>query len=370
MKRVVLFAYYNERGIVDEATIYLLKSLKTICEAVIVVVNGRIIDKDKKRLNEIASKIYERNNRGYDWGAYKDYILKYGKELVDKYDELILSNNSYWGPFFPWDESFALMEKVDVDFWGITRYPESREDKIDEHIQGYFIVIRKNMLQSRDFIEFWRKIKYANSYSEAVRYNEIYFTTYNKKIGYSYGALIDFRSGDKKRGYDSTYAEHPFKNIIDLKIPILKKTEVNPFKNIEEIQEFFEWVEGNSMYPLEILLNSLKNMDESNLISPYGFLELENFCRTHEKIYLAGAGFLGHRIEKYLNAKSIEIKGFLVTEKKKDDEQNIIEWNNIALEGNEGVIICSRKYSEAILKIAKIKISEENILVPRNTRKI
>lgn len=56
-----------------------------------------------------------RENAGYDAGAYKFAIFKYLKiEEIRQYEELILCNDTFIGPFVPLKDIFDTMAKESV----------------------------------------------------------------------------------------------------------------------------------------------------------------------------------------------------------------------------------------------------------------
>ena len=152
MKRFCICVLYDTKGIVGDYVITYLKGLQTVCQKVFVVVNGDITEEGKQKLSQILpldeNHFYIRENKGLDFGAWKDSIAKIGYEEFKEYDELVLTNTTCYGPIYPFSEMFEEMEKRDCDFWGITKHPEiKRHNKIrlNEHIQSYFVVFNKNV---------------------------------------------------------------------------------------------------------------------------------------------------------------------------------------------------------------------------------
>lgn len=188
--RVAVFATHDSQGIVDEYILFCLKELKNVADDIIVVSNHELSLLQKKKLY-MATTIIERDDEGYDVGGYCaaiNFLKK--KELLSKYDEMIIMNDSVFGPFYPFDEMFNEMDKKpELDFWGITYRGESNFDGSDaiypRHIQLYFYVIRKRMLHSKIFEEYWNHIldKITDFRSAIINY-EFKFTKYFEDNGF------------------------------------------------------------------------------------------------------------------------------------------------------------------------------------------
>lgn len=74
MKRLALFSFYNKSGIVNSCVFYYLDALSKAAETVFIV-NGSLNPKSRARLEEKGYEIYQRENKGFDFGAWKDFIL-------------------------------------------------------------------------------------------------------------------------------------------------------------------------------------------------------------------------------------------------------------------------------------------------------
>ena len=197
-KRYCICVFWEKDGIVRDYFSYYLKGLQEVAEKILVVVNGKISEDSRKLLSDMGINVLVRENKGLDFWAYKAGIETAGYEELSKYDELILTNCTCYGPIKPFSEMFEEMEKRDCDFWGITKHPEhsffrvnKKKVKIVEHIQSYFIVFNNSMFTSKDFKNYWKHLKKVRTFKEAVAYNEISFTKYFKDKGFKDDSYID-----------------------------------------------------------------------------------------------------------------------------------------------------------------------------------
>ena len=106
-----MYCFYDKDGIVGEYVFYYLKALKEVSEFLYVIVNGCINENDRTKLLTIANRVDIRENYGYDAYAYK-HALNECKNILPEYDELILSNNSFYGPLYPLTNMFECMDFI------------------------------------------------------------------------------------------------------------------------------------------------------------------------------------------------------------------------------------------------------------------
>ena len=199
-KRYCICVFWEKDGIVRDYFSYYLKGLQEVAEKILVVVNGKISEDSRKLLSDMGINILVRENKGLDFWAYKAGIEHTGYEELNKYDELILTNCTCYGPIRPFSEMFEEMKNRDCDFWGITKHPNTgqfykvaKKEKVSivEHIQSYFFVFKNKMFMSKDFKKYWKRLKKVKNFDEAVAYNEISFTKYFKDKGFKDDSYVD-----------------------------------------------------------------------------------------------------------------------------------------------------------------------------------
>lgn len=204
-KRLAICVCYDPEGIIDRYVTYLLSQIRKNVDRLVVVINGKLSSDCRIQLKTISEYIFVRENTGFDFGAWKCALTDYiGWEAIKKYDQLILLNDSCFGPFYPFEEIFQKMDGS-ADFWGLVAHGEIKTVNpfglcpygyLPAHIQSSFMVIENNMLHSDNFEEFWTNIKLAEDYQRAVALNECVFTKYFEDLGYSWSVLVDTKDLD------------------------------------------------------------------------------------------------------------------------------------------------------------------------------
>lgn len=65
----------------------------------------------------------ERENVGFDVGAYREALLTLGREKLAEYEEIVLMNYTLAGPVCSLAAMFTAMDaRPELDFWGLTRH--------------------------------------------------------------------------------------------------------------------------------------------------------------------------------------------------------------------------------------------------------
>lgn len=267
-KRLAIYMTYNNEGIIDDYIVYMIEALKKVCQDIIVVSNNLLPERQKNKLSE-ASRIYERDNKGYDAGAYSEVIMKlYANKELEEYDELLLLNDSVFGPFYDLNDMFKEMDNRSpaVDFWGITRRGCSDFDGGDtiypEHIQSYCYIFRKRLLHSNDFIEYWEGIiDKITDFRSAITNYEFQLTRHFSELGYtwdSYCRCKEFISENPNNNL-SPYHYESYELIKNEKCPFLKRKLFtgdfieNKYANASDLKRAFNYIKDNTSYNVDMI---------------------------------------------------------------------------------------------------------------------
>ena len=197
-KRLVIYAHYAANNTISNDDLITLQSLADVAEQVIVVSNSPLSQEDVSTI-QIQSdhySVWQRENKGLDFGAWRDVLLSLGKQKINEYDELILCNNSFFPPVFPISDMIAVMEEKPVDFWGSTVFPYLEDgsylhrDHIPEHLQSYWMAFNKTALNNDTFWRFWEQMPDYTNYIDVVANCESRLTELLAREGLTYEPYI------------------------------------------------------------------------------------------------------------------------------------------------------------------------------------
>lgn len=230
MKRLGIYLIYDQENIIDPYIGYMLKELKTCLNHLVVVCNMAKVDCGEEILEEYADEIFYRDNIGFDAGGFKDALCSFlGWEKVLRYEELVLINDSMYGPFYPMRDIFDQMGKRQVDFWGLAKHGAFIDvggRYAPEHIQTYFMSIGFPMLHDSCFEEYWENMPYYRGLDEVVWKHEIRFTQHFADLGYTYDVLADIDCNDSKVNIQNNYLQYaliPYELMKRRNFPFLKR---------------------------------------------------------------------------------------------------------------------------------------------------
>ena len=253
IRRLGIFVFYDSEGIVDDYVLYLLDDIMENLEDLVIVCNGILNAESRRKLYRYTKNLVVRENKGLDAGAWQYAMTEYlGWDRVDEYDEIVLFNDTFFGPFYPFREVFEEMGKRDIDFWGLTchfeiedPYGTSPYGYFPTHIQSYFTVIRKKMHCDYVFKKYWDDLSDLENFEEAVGKNEVVFTKYFSDQGFSWDVLVDATSRcfeEREKNYNIELFD-PFWSVSKNKCPVLKK------KNFAvSLTHYLSINMGNSLY--------------------------------------------------------------------------------------------------------------------------
>lgn len=267
MKRLCIFITYDSQNIIDEYIGYLLKEIKTCVSHLVVVCNELELVKGQDILEHYADQIFYRKNIGFDAGGFKDALCEYlGWDGVMLYDELVLVNDSFFGPFRPMRSIFDEMVQRKVDFWGLLKHGKTvyRNGRIiTEHIQSFFLVVRKRMLNDRSFKDYWENMPYYSNFMDVINNHELKFTEHFADKGFSYDVLADVDiniSDDYKNNYNQ-YGFIAYELIHKRNFPFLKKKplayEMISFQTQENFRKCMNYINDKTEYDVRLIWSNI-----------------------------------------------------------------------------------------------------------------
>ena len=260
-KKALIYVIFESESRLQEYKLRFLQALAPLVDDVIVVVNGQLHDDDINTL-EAYGKVLTRDNKGYDTAAFREGIFAFGKDKLKDYDQLLLVNDTNIGPMRDLSQVFQEMADKQLDFWGIS-FGEEQEDVtkenpygyIPKHLQSYFLVIEKLMLNDDDFYEYWTHLTDTDSRDKAIGRHETRFTKHFADLGYRYDAVV-------QEYEDSAMYIHPLK-MLEAGSPLVKYTALKNYDEDQflwqgldrdsEVPDLLEFVAEETDYPVSIL---------------------------------------------------------------------------------------------------------------------
>lgn len=212
MNKTVIFAHYDKNNKIENYVIFYLKELKKIAKNIVFISDCNLNEEEIAKLSNITHHIIAKRHGEYDFGSYK-YGYLYAKEnnLLNT-EELILANDSCFGPLLSFEDIWNEINKKECDFWGINQ----NDIDVDFHIQSFFIVFKENIFKNELFNNFIINIKKQENKDEIIKKYEIGLSKLLLENGFKAQSFCNYPS-DRKVTQDLVF------NKI---VPLIKKWEI------------------------------------------------------------------------------------------------------------------------------------------------
>ncbi|MGO4679826.1 rhamnan synthesis F family protein [Microbacterium sp. 2MCAF23] len=228
-RRLLIYVVYDPRGDVEDYVLHALTALRAHSARILVVVNGSLTERGHERLATVSDEVVERENRGYDIWGYK-FGLDHVGDGIAEYDEVVIANDTWYGPVRSFADVFERMDERAVHFWGLTDHarvephPFTHTGYLPYHLQSYWVAVRRDMILSPEWAEYWRDLPEMTTYSDAVVKHEGVFTEHFTGHGFvgdvAFPLLLD-----TPENYPVLYA----RQLLEAGCPTLKR------------RAFFQW---------------------------------------------------------------------------------------------------------------------------------
>ena len=262
MKRLLIYVHFNKYDHISRHVHYQLEHMRPLFEKLIFISNSKLSQSevDKLRVDSIIDEFIQRENIGYDFGAWHDGMELVGFENLKEYDSVTVMNDTCFGPIWDMEPIYQKYETdTEVDFWGMTNHQEVKQRNlfINEHLQSYFISFKKNLVQSDVFQTFWRSVE---NYQDVQKVIDNYETQYTKKFvdaGFQYQAILN-TVPLKEDFFHSNFTIHYPHILLEYKVPFIK---IKTFDLTQHLSPYLlKEIEEISDYPVEFILSHMSDV--------------------------------------------------------------------------------------------------------------
>ena len=253
MHRYAIFAGYNANGTIEPYVVTYLENLSKVADGIVYITDSPINKKELKKISHLPILYhYHFRHNEYDWGSYKrGYHWLKIKGYLQKADELIFANDSTYAPITSFKPMFKEMSKhKDIDFWG-----NSQNTYFNTHLQSYFLVFRKKVINSHNFERFLYSVTKLPDHSLYIIKYEITLTPYLESLGYKWKSYIPYEKLSYLPIPDKN--SYPLTLIKDYKNQFLKKrTFTEKLIIAEDINKLLNHIEKHSPQTYQNILSS------------------------------------------------------------------------------------------------------------------
>jgi rhamnosyltransferase len=195
MRRLVVMAHYDADGELAPHVRRQVEAWGGVADRVLLVSTADVArgGPDEKWLAQQAGpvELIRRPNLGYDFGSWQVGLSLV--EDLDRYDLVVICNDSCVGPLVPYATILDEMDRRPVDFWGITQ-----TRRRGRHVQSYFVGFRGRVVRSPSFRGFWRTMEPISDRSEVITRYELGLSTTLFDAGFRAGTYYSESRSDRR----------------------------------------------------------------------------------------------------------------------------------------------------------------------------
>lgn len=211
MKRLCLFAGYDSKGVIHDYVVYYLRELSSYAD-IYYMSDNEFSSQEYEKIRSYVKYYNGYHHSKYDFGSWQELINHIGMEKISEYDELILANDSVFGPLYSFNDLFRRLEN-DKN-WDICGIDRAYDKNIDAwYISSYFMIFKKEAFLNEIFINHFKNIPEKVNFEYAVNKLEHPLMKKFYSKGYKVKCLI----------VSDSRLYHDWRNFIKRGIPFLKK---------------------------------------------------------------------------------------------------------------------------------------------------
>ena len=211
---LMLIAQFDAGGEMRPDLIDLIQGYSRFCDVILIAATPALCDQTGllQRLRRQCVGIVVRRNVGYDFGSWRTGLNMF-RDAVEASEEVILTNDSFWGPVRPLRSLFEKLRRTNADAVGLT------DDLMYEpHLQSAFISYRRPALDHPGFHDFWNDLKVWESKEDIIKKCEVGLTAKLSNEGLNLKAIYTDQSNGNVLHYNWKSL------IVDQDFPFIKVT--------------------------------------------------------------------------------------------------------------------------------------------------
>lgn len=331
MKRLLIYVHFNRYNNLSEHVVYQIEKLKPLYDHIVFISNSELPEEKQIPILPLINDFIQRENKGFDFGAWRDGLQFIDFEKLKNFDSVTLMNDTCFGPLYDMEPYYEKYEKNQTDFWGMTNhraYQESKTHYFAEHIQSYFKVFSRKVMESDTFKKFWLNIKDFENVQQVIDNYEIQSTTFFLEAGFKYETILDTKELDAKQLLHPDFSYYAPDVILNQKVPFIKVKAFQAQENAGVGKYMLDYIEEKTNYPINLITNHLYIIDypDRRYLLSRKYLEEAPYKGINQKIAIHLHVFYPDLLRDFLEAFEnfhFEYDLFLTTNT--DEKENIIK---------------------------------------------
>ncbi|MFR4665914.1 MAG: rhamnan synthesis F family protein [Subdoligranulum sp.] len=195
-KRLIIYFNYHPNGQADAACRFAVQQMAAVGQ-VFFVNNGPLQPKSRQWAQGCCHTVLERENTGFDVGAYRDAVLQIGLDMLLQYDEVVLMNYTPCRPVGDVAAMFAAMMGARSWISGLTctLHAEAAATGFGGKAMVPIAYLNPTLLgafpHDGRLFAYWQAAALPASGEDSVRLHETQFTAHFAALGYRWDTFVD-----------------------------------------------------------------------------------------------------------------------------------------------------------------------------------
>lgn len=275
-----LYVFWSLDGRFGEHVTYMLEGLKAAGYDVYVIANCKVHQPVEPRVQKAVTCIFERQNVGYDFGAWSELLFERSSVWnPGQYDWVLFCNDTFAGPVqgpAHLRDMTLQMRSTGAKFWGLT---DNTHYGADWHIQSYYFEAHQSVLTHPAFRScFPRSVRDKN---DLVAKGEVKMTKRlidaGIPVGVAYPSLANYREENASVWY--------WDDLLRRGYPLLKHT----VEVVDPQKVYYNWRDilkrTNPTFPIETAAEMFMNQERMQYLKAQATdMAQASFGRTFQRI--------------------------------------------------------------------------------------
>lgn len=161
------------------------------------------------------------------------------------------------------------MESQNSDVWGLFKHEQNKDKNIDEHLQSYFIAMRKKVFLHKEFEKFITSVKKEKSKEDIIINYEVGLSVLFRKLNFSIASFLDSSIKASHHSESNVVGISAFDSLKH-RFPFLKINLFKPRKlSLKEMNAIFKLISPyDKNYILKHLERTLSQDEREHFFNP------------------------------------------------------------------------------------------------------
>jgi rhamnosyltransferase len=303
-KRLCLFAGFHKNGKIADYVVYYARAMSELSD-VYYMADCEMSQTELAKLAPYTKSAFAYRHKKYDFGSWQELINKLGWDFVEKYDELILCNDSCFGPLFPLKPIFdKASADQNCDFWGVQENFFTRGQFF--HLDSFFLVFKNNILRASALRRFFNSVAEQDCVEKVVENYEIPLTPALTGEGFRYKCLFPHKA--------KTHIYRKWKSFVKRGSPFLKVRTLTNEERIWKRENLFNWdkfLQKNTRYDIGLIKKHLSDIG----VNPNKFNKISFGVKSSFWAFIRAVKYKIFRFHFGKDGKNLIILGIKIMDK-------------------------------------------------------